>query len=99
MKIDLSPSFTPELAKSSSSAITGKTGQTNTVDVAGESGDVARLSTGSDAVAAMRSQLDSVPDVRQDRVQALQQAISLGQFVVSPQRIATGMMADAGLSY
>lgn len=96
MKIDLDPSSTLELAKSSGSATVGKPGENPTIGSAAQSEDTANLSTGSDAVASLRSQLDSVPDVRQDRVQALQQAISQGQFVVSPGRIAAGILAEAG---
>jgi flagellar biosynthesis anti-sigma factor FlgM len=96
MKIDLDPSSTAELAKSSGSATVGNAGKTTTISSADQSEDTANLSTGSDAVASLRSQLDSVPDVRRDRVQALQQAISQGQFVISPGRIAAGMLAEAG---
>jgi len=99
MKIDLNPSASPELVKGSSSATIGKPAQTSPIGSAGQDGDIASLSTGSDSVASLRTQLHAVPDVRQDRVQALRQAISQGQFVASPTRIAAGMLADALSSY
>jgi flagellar biosynthesis anti-sigma factor FlgM len=98
VKIELNPSSTPELAKSSGSATVGQPGKATTTASAGQAEDTASLSTGSDVVASLRAQLESVPDVRQDRVQSLREAISQGQFVVSPGQVAAGMLAEAGFA-
>jgi len=42
----------------------------------------------------LRWQLKAVPDVRRQRVQELRRAISEGRFVISPERIAEGMLAS-----
>ncbi len=41
------------------------------------------------------SQALSLPDVRQERVQALRQAVSSGTYQVDPQKLATSMMSDS----
>ena len=45
--------------------------------------------------AALESRLQEVPDVRQQRVEALRNAISAGTFRISPQRIADAMLAES----
>ena len=100
MRIDLNPSSMPELARSNGSANTGKAeeaveGQTGSTAESAE--DVAQLSTGSDAVGALKAQLSSVPEIRQQRVDSLRQAMSDGTFQVSPQRIAESMLSSGVL--
>ena len=93
MRIDLTtPSMQP-MERSQESRDTTQAGQSQTGAIAGNNNDTAELSTSSDAVAALRAQLDSVPDVRQQRVDSLRQVIQSGQFAVSPQRIADAMLA------
>jgi len=57
--------------------------------------DVARLSTGSDAIQSLKARLADVPDVRRERVDSLRQAISAGTYQISPQAIAEAMLATA----
>jgi flagellar biosynthesis anti-sigma factor FlgM len=85
----------PELNRSSGSAGAAKAGYESSQEAAGSAVDVTHLSTGSDAVAQLRAQLGGVPSVRQDRVDALKQAISDGSYQVSPSRIAQAMLSDA----
>jgi negative regulator of flagellin synthesis FlgM len=98
MRIDLNPSSLPELARSNGAAGAAQPGQPtvgNPADAAtaATTDDVAHLSTGSDAVQRLKTQLDAVPDVRQQRVDALRQAVADGSFQVSPQQIAEAMLA------
>lgn len=95
MRIDLTTNSMPEMGRSQTSG-TSATGLTG--GVSSNADDVAKLSTSSDAVASLRAQLDGVPDVRQQRVESLRQAISAGQFTISPQRIADGMLAGSSVS-
>ena len=95
-KIDLNPPSTPEISRSSGSA--GAAGQVKDGRTAADASnplaeDVAHLSTGSDAVAKLKVQLEQIPDVRQARIEGLRQAISEGSFKVSPERIAQAMLA------
>jgi len=93
MRVDLTTSSMQQLEHSQESRETARTGQNQFSAIGGNTNDTAELSTSSDAVAALRSYLDSVPDVRQDRVDSLRQTIQAGQFTISPQRIADAMLA------
>lgn len=93
MRIDLNPSAMPELDRSQGSGRAAKSAESSISGVPANQDDMASLSTGSDAVAAMRTQLDNVPDVRQQRVEALRQSISQGTYAISPQGIAEGMLS------
>lgn len=44
----------------------------------------------------LKTQLDLLPEVRQPLVDALRQAISDGTYKISPQAVATAMLADLG---
>ena len=57
--------------------------------------DEARLSTGSQMVQGLQSQLQSVPEVRQQRVEALRASIAEGTYSISPLRIADTMLAQS----
>jgi negative regulator of flagellin synthesis FlgM len=95
MRIDLNPSSMPELARSSGSDNSAKAGQSTAAgQTSANAGDVAQLSTGADAVQTLKSHLDQLPDVRQDRVDTLRQAISDGSFKASPDQIASAMLAN-----
>jgi len=95
MRIDLNPSAMPELGRSAEAASGAKAADTTKAG-APDAEDVAHLSSGSDAVQKLKTQLDALPDVRQQRVDALKQAISDGTYKISPQRIATAMLAELG---
>ncbi len=56
--------------------------------------DTTALSTGQGRVAALVSQLQNVPDVRQDKVDSLRTAIQQGEYKVSPEQIAAAMYRD-----
>ena len=94
MRIDLSPSTTPQLDRSNGPAAPAQATQATMEAIAPSAGDVAHLSTGSDAVQQLKAQLDRVPEVRQQRVNDLRQAIGNGTFQVSPGQIASAMLAE-----
>ena len=96
MRIDLNPSAMPELGRSSEAASGTKTADM-TKAAPPDAEDVAHLSSGSDAVLRLKVQLDTVPDIRQERVEALRQAINDGTYQISPQAVATAMLADSAL--
>lgn len=93
MRIDLTTTSMQQMERSQESRDTTQARQGQADAIAGNTNDTAELSTSSDAVAALRAQLDSVPDVRQQRVDSLRQMIQTGQFTISPQRIADAMLA------
>jgi flagellar biosynthesis anti-sigma factor FlgM len=87
----------PELDRSKGATSGPKTQDvTNRPSASAE--DVAHLSTGSDAVQTLKAQLDKVPDIRQQKVDSLKQAIAAGTYQMYPQRIADAMFADGGLN-
>jgi len=94
MRIDLNPSAMPELASGGEATAATKP---QDMTAAPNADDVAHLSSGSDAVAGLKAQLDAVPDIRLQRVAALQQAISEGTYQISPQAVAGAMLGELRL--
>jgi len=95
MRIDLNPSAMPELDRSRGSVDSNKVADM-IQQVPPTAIDEARLSTGSDAIQALKAQLNAIPDIRQQQVDGLRQAVESGTYQVSPQRIADAMLADLG---
>jgi len=93
MRIDLNPSAMPELGRSEAAAGTKTADMTKAAPPDAE--DVAHLSSGSDAVHRLKAQLDTISEVRQERVDTLRRAINDGTYRVSPQAVATAMLADS----
>ncbi len=56
--------------------------------------DKASLSVDTVSIAALTTQALAAPQVRQDRVDALRQAIQSGQYQVDPSQIAQAMLAQ-----
>jgi flagellar biosynthesis anti-sigma factor FlgM len=56
---------------------------------------VASLSTGSDVMNMLKAKLDAVPDIRQQQVDGLRQAITNGQYAISSDRIAARMLGES----
>jgi flagellar biosynthesis anti-sigma factor FlgM len=52
----------------------------------------------SDAVQTLKAQLDKVPEIRQQKVDSLKQAIAEGRHRRDPRQIAAAMFADGILS-
>lgn len=93
MRVDLTTSSMPELdINRSSGAPASKADAGKSV---ASSDDVAKLSTGSDAVTGLKTQLNDVPDVRQQLVASLRQSIGNGTYRVSPDGIADRMLTDS----
>ena len=97
MRIDLNPSAMPELDRSKSTTTGSKTHDMTNRPLASAE-DVTHLSTGSDAVQTLKAQLDKVPEIRQQKVDSLKQAIAQGSYQMYPQQIAAAMFADGGLN-
>src|SRR5262249_46989252 len=99
MRVDLNSAAMPELDRSKGSTATALdsdiAAQKSVSSSAEVSGDVASLSTGSEAVKALKVELSGVPDIRQQLVQSLRQAVSNGTYRISPDVIAKRMLADS----
>lgn len=89
----LNPQAIPELDRS-----TGAAAGSKAQDVQGGSlADVPHLFTGSAVVQTLKAHLDKLPEIRQQKVDSLKQAIAEGRYQVHPQQIADAMFADGGL--
>jgi flagellar biosynthesis anti-sigma factor FlgM len=73
---------------SDSSSANGAAGQAKAVT------DQTQLSASQSRVQDLKGELTGLPDVRQDRVAALQQAITNGSFRASDQQLADAILAD-----
>jgi len=93
MRIDAPLSF-PENVQSTKTARTGTSApQKNSVPV--ESGrDEAQLSVANATVQQLKANLSQVPEVRQDRVDALRQAVNSGSYQVSDQQLSDAIGSD-----
>jgi len=93
MRIDLGSSAMPELGRSREAAAGTKAGDMTRAAMPNAE-DTAHLTSGSDAVTSLKMQLDALPEVRQERVIALRQAISEGTYQISAHSIAAAMLAE-----
>ena len=76
---------------------TGPSASSSTKVGAGQSKgvtDQTQLSASQSGVQDLKAELTSLPDVRQDRVTALQKAIASGSFQPSDQQIAEAVLGD-----
>ncbi len=91
MKIDLnsplSGAFGPDSSRASQGA--SKNGKVQTGP------DRVRLASGEKNVEDLKAKLAGGPEVRQERVQALRDAIAKGSYTVDPGDVAAAMLADS----
>ena len=103
MRIDLNPAAQP-LSESDRSGAAGTAAAATASSVSGSghasgalSGlggeDQAELSGAHTQVAALVAQAAQLPEVRQERVQALRQAIQRGRYQSSPEEVARAVLA------
>lgn len=62
--------------------------------VKGEAADRVELSAGSLDVQKAKNIIEQTPEIRMDKVQALQEQIARGEYTVDPHRLADTMMAS-----
>ena len=56
--------------------------------------DQAQLSVDNDTIQSLKSSLAEMPEVRQERVQALRQAVASGSYQVSDQQLSDAIRSD-----
>ena len=93
MKIDAPLNF-PQQVEPKRVETAGSAPSRNPSETGAASPDLAQFSVDGEKVQQLKSSLAGVPDVRQDRVAALQQAIASGSYSVSGQKIAESMSSD-----
>jgi negative regulator of flagellin synthesis FlgM len=93
MKIDLPLAF-PDYTGPQRVGTTGSSPTQNQGERVGLSPDEVQLSVDGEKVQQLKADLDGLPDLRQERVVALKQAIEDGSYKVSAQQIAQAMSSD-----
>jgi flagellar biosynthesis anti-sigma factor FlgM len=93
MKIDLPITF-PGQSEPSRVGATGPSPTQNQGELVGVSSDEVQLSVDGEKVQELKADLNGLPDLRQERVVALKQAIDEGSYKVSAEQIAQAMSSD-----
>ena len=93
MKIDASLAF-PEQVGPQRVGTTGASPSQNPAESVGLSSDEVQFSVDGEKVQQLKADLSGLPDLRQERVAVLQQAIEEGSYNVSAQQIAQAMSSD-----
>ncbi len=93
MKIDAPLAF-PQQVGPQRVGTTGPSPSQNQGESVDLSPDEAQFSVDGEKVQQLKAGLDGLPDLRQERVVALKQAIGEGSYIVSPQQIAQAMSSD-----
>jgi flagellar biosynthesis anti-sigma factor FlgM len=93
MKVDASFAL-PENVGPQRVGTTGPSPSQNQAEGVGLSSDQAQFSVDGEKVQQLKADLAGLPDLRQERVVALSQAIEQGSYSVSDQQIAQAMSSD-----
>jgi flagellar biosynthesis anti-sigma factor FlgM len=92
MRVDASLSFPDNLQPEKVGSSGSSAQQSRPATVSGQ--DQAQLSVDNDTIQQLKTQLSQVPEVRQDRVDALRQAVSAGSYQVSDQQLSNAIASD-----
>jgi flagellar biosynthesis anti-sigma factor FlgM len=93
MRIDLN-AIIPEAPDPGQSAKTGSQVASGTSSAGGlGGGDTAKLSQDQGRVQEFASQVNQLPEIRQDKVAALQRAIGEGSYQVTPEQAAEALIS------
>ena len=93
MRVDASLSF-PENLQPQKVASSGSPTQQNRPPSVDSGQDQAQLSVHNQSIQQLKSNLSQVPEVRQERVDALRQAVSNGSYQVSDQQLGDAIASD-----
>ena len=94
MKVGLDGPLTASMLEWQRSG-TARSKATENTDAPADTQKEGQFCSPSNTAAALEGRLQAVPEVRQQRVEALRNAISAGTFRISPQRIADAMLAES----
>jgi flagellar biosynthesis anti-sigma factor FlgM len=93
MKIDASLAF-PENVGPQKVGTTGPSPSQNQAETVGLTSDEVQFSVDGDKVQQLKTDLAGLPDVRQESVAALSQAIEQGSYTVTDEQIAQAMSSE-----
>lgn len=92
MKIEIGAASTSQLDVERSAR---QVSSSNIGSSQGVAKDYTTLQSDSATVQSLVQQALSLPDVRQDKVDAVRQSVNSGQFQIDPQKIASAMIAES----
>jgi flagellar biosynthesis anti-sigma factor FlgM len=92
MRIDLSNSAASQISSETKSQHVGAGTVSNPSGAGGD--DRATLSSDSTSVSSLVSTAMSLPDIRQDKVASLRQAVTSGTYQLDPKKIAASMLDE-----
>jgi flagellar biosynthesis anti-sigma factor FlgM len=95
MKINLGSTPDPIVTPQSNQNVASSTDQVQTGQVQNTAEDRTTLAFDHTNISALVSQAVASPEVRQDKVDALRQAISSGEYKVDPGQVANAMLPDS----
>jgi flagellar biosynthesis anti-sigma factor FlgM len=84
----------PENLQTQGVTRSGPSAQQNPPAIVNSDQDQARLSTDGGTVQQMKTMLSQLPEIRQDRVDALRQAVSSGSYQVTDQQLGDAIGSD-----
>ncbi len=93
MRVDAALSF-PENTQPDKVGQSGSTTQKSRPAAVATGQDQAQLSVDSATIQQLNVKLAQLPDVRQDRVDALRQAVSTGSYQISDQQLGNAIASD-----
>jgi flagellar biosynthesis anti-sigma factor FlgM len=93
MRVD-APVPLPENFQADQVTRSGFSTQPSGAGAVNSSQDQAQFSVDNQTIQQMQANLSQVPEVRQDRVEALRQAVSSGSYQVSDQQLSDAMARD-----
>jgi len=93
MRID-APISVPENLQTPKASRSGSSGQQGRSVPVGSGQDHAQLSADGATVQQLKARLSQVPEVRQERVEALRQAVGSGNYRVSDQQLGDAIASD-----
>ena len=93
MRVDAPISF-PENTQSGKVARSGSATRQSRPAPIGSDQDQAQLSADNQTIQGLQAKLSQVPEVRQERVEALRQAVSTGRYQISDQQLSDAISSD-----
>ena len=91
MRIDSNQPISNQVVTETTARNSGKTGDASNA----ASSEGATFSAGKVGVNTLEAQVLATPEIRQDRVEALRQAISSGNYQLDPAKMADAMLSEA----
>jgi|SRR5450631_3242304 len=95
MRIDSNQPISNQVVTETTARNSGKAGDAANAAANAAANEGATFSAGKVGVNTLEAQVLATPEIRQDRVEALRQAISSGNYQLDPAKMADAMLSEA----